>query len=97
MNLLPLVTAARGRRISVHVGADDYTAARNITAPSQHLNHSACDFAREVMPVALAGTGTWLSDGATNTLPLPPNRTAQDGTPLSARQIDENRSAVHQA
>jgi citrate lyase beta subunit len=88
-NLLPLVTAARGRWISVHFGAHDYTAARNITAPHQHLNHSACDFAREVMQVALAGTGIWLSDGATNTLPLPPNRAAQDGMPLNARQIDE--------
>src|SRR5439155_2827868 len=29
-----------------------------------------CDFARHVMQVALAGTGLWLSDGATNIMPV---------------------------
>jgi len=29
-----------------------------------------CDFAKHVMQVTLAGTGVWLSDGATNVMPI---------------------------
>jgi hypothetical protein len=32
--------------------------------------HPVCDFAKQVMQVALAGTGIWLSDGATNIMPI---------------------------
>jgi hypothetical protein len=32
--------------------------------------HPVCDFAKHVMQVTLAGTGIWLSDGATNVLPV---------------------------
>lgn len=96
-NLLPLVTAARGRCVAAHFGTYDYTAGRNITAAYQTHTHLSCDFAREVMQVALAGTGIWLSDGATNILPVPPHRTAQGGSALTARQVAENRAAVHSA
>ena len=34
------------------------------------MAHPACDFAKHVMQVALAGTGIWLSDGATNVMPI---------------------------
>jgi hypothetical protein len=95
-NLLPLVDAGRGRCVAAHFGVYDYTAARGITAAHQQMLHRACDFAREVMQVALAGTGVWLSDGGTNVLPVPLHR--GDGSPaLSAQQIDENRAAVHAA
>jgi hypothetical protein len=97
VNLMPLVAAGRGRCIAAHFGTYDYTAGRNITAAYQHMTHFACDFAREVMQVALAGTGVWLSDGATNILPVPPHRPSKDGSPLTARQLAENRTAVHQA
>lgn len=70
--LLPkLVEAARGRCTAVHFGAYDYTASLGITAARQHLLHPACDFARSMMQVQLAGTGVWLVDGGTNVLPLP--------------------------
>jgi citrate lyase beta subunit len=94
-NLLPLVTAGHGRCVAAHFGTYDYTAGRNITAAHQHMLHPACDFAREVMQVALAGTGVWLSDGATNILPVPPHRAAKNGSPLTSRQAAENRAAVH--
>src|SRR5690606_24258386 len=42
----------------------------NITAAHQSMTHPACDFARNVMQVSLAGTGIWLSDGATNVMPV---------------------------
>jgi citrate lyase beta subunit len=97
VNLLPLVTAARGRCVAAHFGTYDYTAGRNITAAYQTHTHLACDFAREVMQVALAGTGIWLSDGATNILPVPPHRAASGGSTLTVRQLAENRAVVHSA
>lgn len=97
VNLLPLVTAARGRCVAAHFGTYDYTAARNITAAYQTHTHPACDFAREAMQVALAGTGIWLADGATNILPVPPHRPAKPGEALTAQQNAENRAAVHAA
>lgn len=96
-NLLPLVTAARGRCVAAHFGTYDYTAGRNITAAYQTHTHMACDFAREVMQVALAGTGVWLSDGATNILPVPPHRAVPGAGSLTAKQAAENRAAVHSA
>jgi hypothetical protein len=95
-NLLPLVDAARGRCAAAHLGVYDYTAARGITAAHQHMRHPACDFAREVMQVALAGTGVWLSDGGTNVVPVPVHG-ADGASVLTAQQIAENRAAVHAA
>jgi citrate lyase beta subunit len=97
VNLLPLVSAARGRCISVHFGPYDYTASRGIAASAHLLSHFASDFAREVMQVALARTGVGLADGPTNIMPIPPHRPAKDGPPLTAPYIEENRAVVHHA
>jgi citrate lyase beta subunit len=93
--LLRLAEAARGRCVGAHFGVYDYTASCNITASWQSMDHPVCDFARHMMQVAYAGTGIWLSDGATNVLPVPPHRVAKDGPPLTSAQIEENRAAVH--
>jgi hypothetical protein len=91
-----LVDAAGGRCGSVHFGVYDYTAASGITAAYQAMSHPACDFARQMMLVSLAGTGIQLSDGATNILPVGPHRAAQDRQ-LTSEQVRENREAVHAA
>jgi citrate lyase beta subunit len=91
-----LVDAARGRCVAAHFGTYDYTAACAITAAQQHMDHPACDFARSMMQVALGGTGVWLSDGATNILPVPVHR-ASSGAALTPQQSEENRAAVHRA
>ncbi len=96
-NLLHLVNAARGRCTAAHFGTYDYTASCNITAAHQHMMHPSCDFARHMMQVALAGTGIWLSDGATNIMPVGPHRPAKEGTPLAPALAAENRAAVHRA
>ena len=97
LNLLPLARAAQGRCVAAHFGTYDYTAGRGITAAHQHMLHLACDFANEAMQVAYAGTGIWLSDGATNILPVPLHHLQKAGQPLTQTQIDENRKAVHHA
>ena len=92
--MLPkLVEAARGRCIAAHFGTYDYTASLGITAAHQHTLHPACDFARSMMQASLAGTGLWLSDGATNIMPVGPHR----GTTLSHQEILQNRIVIHRA
>ncbi len=91
--LLSFIAAAQGRCGSVHFGVYDYTASYGITAAYQAMGHPACDFARTVMTVALAGTGVHLSDGATNILPVGPHR----GETLTPAQLAENETAVHGA
>jgi hypothetical protein len=91
-----LVDASAGRCIAAHFGTYDYTASCSITAAYQTMDHPACDFAKNMMQVAFAGTGIWLSDGATNILPAPPHR-AEKGKKLSPSQQKENRDAIHRA
>jgi citrate lyase beta subunit len=91
------IAEGQGRIVGAHFGAYDYTAACGITAAYQHMGHPACDFARNIMQVALAGTGIWLSDGATNILPVGPHRAASDGAPLTEAQRTENTRVVHRA
>ena len=88
-----MIAECRGRCVGAHFGTYDYTAGCNITAAHQRMDHPACDFARHVMQVALAGTGVNLSDGATNVMPVGPHR----GERLSIAQIAENRDVVHRA
>src|SRR5690349_24123667 len=97
INLPLLLGAAEGRCVAAHFGTYDYTAGCNITAAHQHMLHPACDFAKNMMQVSFAGTGIWLSDGATNIMPVPPHRFVEGGPPLTAEQIDENRDVVHRA
>jgi len=56
------------------------------------MDHPVCDFAHHMTKVALAHTGIWLSDGATNTMPIGPHR-----GDLSAEQQGENKMVVHRA
>lgn len=96
INLPKLLEAARGRCTAAHFGTYDYTASCQITAAHQHMLHPACDFARHMMQVAYGSTGIWLSDGATNIMPVAPHR-ATDGATLTPEQIEENRATVHRA
>ena len=96
INLPLLLRAARGRCTAAHFGTYDYTASCSITAAHQHMMHPACDFAKHMMQVSFAGTGIWLSDGATNIMPVAPHRAAV-GAQLTQDQIDENRAVVHRA
>jgi hypothetical protein len=88
-----MLEAADGRCTAAHFGTYDYTASCSITAAYQDMLHPACDFARSMMQVSFGGTGVWLSDGATNIMPVAPHR----GENLSAEQIAENNAVVHRA
>lgn len=91
-----LVTAGRGRVVAVHFGPYDYAAACNISSGHEPASQSACDFARHVMQVSLAGTGIRLSDGPINVVPIAPHRPSAAHPPTDAER-DENRRVVHAA
>jgi citrate lyase beta subunit len=92
-SLMRFIRASKGRCIATHFGTYDYTASCDITAKYQTMAHPVCDFAHHVTRVALGHTGIWLSDGATNVMPVGPHR----GQNLSLQQMEENRKVVHRA
>jgi citrate lyase beta subunit len=94
--LLDLVAAGGGRVRGAHFGTYDYTAGLTITAAHQRMRHPACDFAKHMMQAALAGSGVWLSDGATGIMPVARHRIAEGGS-LTTAQIEDNRAGVHRA
>jgi citrate lyase beta subunit len=91
--LMRIIRASEGRCIAAHFGTYDYTASCGITAKYQTMAHPVCDFAHHMTKVALGGTGIFLSDGATNVMPVAPNR----GEKLSKEKIKENFDSVHNA
>ena len=91
--LFRIIKASEGRCIAAHFGTYDYTASCGITAKYQTMAHSVCDFAHHMTKVALGNTGIFLSDGATNVMPIAPHR----GDNLSFGQLAENREVVHNA
>ncbi len=91
--LMKIIRAAEGRMIAAHFGTYDYTASCGITAKYQTMDHPVCDFAHHMTKVALGGTGIFLSDGATNVMPIGPHR----GDNLTYEQLTENHEAVHNA
>lgn len=82
-----LVAAMRGRCVAAHLGTYDYTASCGITAAHQHMAHPSCDFAKHCMQVSLGGTGIWLSDGATNVMPVGDRATVHAAWRLQASHV----------
>jgi uncharacterized protein DUF6986 len=87
------LAACAGRCVGAHLGTYDFTASCNITAAYQTMDHPLCDVAKALMMFAYAGTGIFLSDGATNVMPVGPHKAAAPGS----KQAEENRQVVHNA
>ncbi len=49
--------------------------------------HPACDFAKNMMQIAFAGTGVMLSDGATNVMPIGTRETVHAAWKLHASHV----------
>ena len=88
-----IAIAAGNRCLGAHFGTYDYTASCDLIAAYQTMDNEVCDFARQVMKVAFGGSGIFLSDGATNIIPLAPHH----GENLSALQNSENLENVHRS
>ena len=85
--------ACEGRCTGAHFGTYDFTASCNVTAAYQAMDHPLCVLATGLMVLAYAGTGIFLSDGATNVMPVGPHK----GDRLSPAALEQNRAAVHAA
>jgi citrate lyase beta subunit len=70
--LARMVHAAGPRLTGLHYGTYDYSAALGIAAAHQASDHPAADFAKQIVQVAVAGTGARAVDGSTNVLPVGP-------------------------
>jgi citrate lyase beta subunit len=88
--------ACEGRCVGAHLGTYDFTASCDITAGYQAMAHPLCDLAKGMMVLAYAGTGIFLSDGATNVMPIGPHRAPASGA-LSPEQLAENHATVYNA
>ncbi|HFC30458.1 MAG TPA: phosphoenolpyruvate kinase [Oceanospirillales bacterium] len=85
---MPLIyQAAKGRCRGAHFGTYDYTASFDITAAFQHMQHPACDFALQMMKLTFAGTGVWLSNGATSVMPIGDEKTVHKAWKLAYDDI----------
>jgi len=85
---MPLIyKAANGRCRGVHFGTYDYTASFDITAAHQQMQHPACDFALQMMKLTFGGTGVWLSNGATSTMPIGDEETVHNAWKLAYDDI----------
>ena len=91
--LMRIIRASEGRCIAAHFGTYDYTASCGITAKYQTMSHPVCDFAHHMTKVALGGTGIFLSDGATNVIPVAPHK----GDQLTYEQQTANREQIYHA
>jgi citrate lyase beta subunit len=70
--LARMVHAAGSRLTGLHYGTYDYSAGLGIAAAHQSSDHPAADLAKQLMQVAVAGTGARAVDGSTNVLPVGP-------------------------
>ena len=92
-NLDREVEAGQGKIIAASFGPYDYTSSLGIASTQQNLLHPACEFARSLMQVSLAGTGIRLADGPTTILPIPRHR----GPDITAEQKASNRETMQRA
>lgn len=83
--LAQLPLAAPGRISGLHYGTYDYSASLGIAAQCQSMEHPVADLAKEIMQLAVAGTGIRVSDGSTNILPL--GERAEEAWQLHARLV----------
>ncbi len=65
-----MISAGAGRVTGLHYGTYDYSASLGVAAAYQSMEHPVADHAKDVMQVAAAGTGVFVSDGSTNVLPV---------------------------
>ena len=65
-----MISAGAGRVTGLHYGTYDYSASLGVAAAYQSMEHPVADHAKDVMQLAAAGTGVFVSDGSTNVLPV---------------------------
>lgn len=85
-----LIHAGQGRVSSLHYGTYDYSASLGVAAGYQSMEHPVADYAKDVMQVAVAGTGVELSDGSTNIIPAGDPENMAEAWVLHARLVSRH-------
>jgi citrate lyase beta subunit len=85
--LARMVHAAGSRLTGLHYGTYDYSASLGIAAAHQASDHPAADLAKQLMQVAVAGTGARAVDGSTNVLPVGSRDAVRAAWRLHARLV----------
>ncbi|GAA1160151.1 aldolase/citrate lyase family protein [Kribbella jejuensis] len=65
-----MIKAGGARVTGLHYGTYDYSASLGVAAAYQSMEHPVADHAKDIMQLAAAGTGVFVSDGSTNVLPV---------------------------
>jgi citrate lyase beta subunit len=82
-----MIRAGAGRVTGLHYGTYDYSASLGVAAAYQSMEHPVADHAKDVMQLAAAGTGVFVSDGSTNVLPVGERETVHAAWRLHHRLV----------
>ena len=82
-----MIRAGAGRVTGLHYGTYDYSASLGVAAAYQSMEHPVADHAKDVMQLAAAGTGVFISDGSTNVLPVGDRDSVQAAWRLHQRLV----------
>jgi citrate lyase beta subunit len=82
-----MIRAGAGRVTGLHYGTYDYSASLGVAAAYQSMEHPVADHAKDVMQLAAAGTGVFVSDGSTNVLPVGDRETVHAAWRLHHRLV----------
>lgn len=85
-----MIAAGAGRVTGLHYGTYDYSASLGVAAAYQSMEHPVADHAKDVMQVAAAGTGVFVSDGSTNVLPVGDASAVRSAWQLHARLVSRS-------
>ncbi|GGR61072.1 citrate lyase beta subunit [Nocardioides luteus] len=85
-----MIAAGAGRVTGLHYGTYDYSASLGVAAAFQSMEHPVADHAKDVMQVAAAGTGVFVSDGSTNVLPVGGPEAVRDAWRLHSRLVSRS-------
>ncbi|MEU6138119.1 aldolase/citrate lyase family protein [Nocardioides sp. NPDC047086] len=85
-----MIAAGSGRVTGLHYGTYDYSASLGVAAAFQSMEHPVADHAKDVMQVAAAGTGVFVSDGSTNVLPVGDAEAVRSAWRLHSRLVSRS-------
>lgn len=92
-----IVAVAGPRCAGLHYGTYDYSAALDVAAAHQSLDHPVADHAKAVMQVAAATAGLRVVDGSSNVLPVGDTAAVRAAWALHARLVERSmRGGIYQ-
>ncbi|WP_036490941.1 MULTISPECIES: DUF6986 family protein [Nocardioides] len=92
-----MVHAGGTRLTGLHYGTYDYSASLGVAAAHQSMEHPVADHAKDVMQVAAAGTGVFVSDGSSNQLPVGDRAAVRAAWQLHMRLVGRSLArGIHQ-